>query len=243
MRQKLLIVIMSLVVNACSGVKELKTAITGANLSETDNLKDSEHQPIKTPLPTPITEQPNQNSLWQPGARSFFKDQRASQPGDILTVSIDINDSASMNNTSSKSRTSQNNSVISKLAGAETGLKKYFPGISPPTIFDTKSSPSHSGSGTINRSEKVNLEVAAMVVELLSNGNLFIKGEQEVLVNSELRKLYVSGIISRADIEPGNIVSSRRISQARIYYGGEGEVNDVQQDKWGNKVIEAIMPF
>lgn len=243
MRVTLGIMMVSSMLVGCSGISELKTAVAGTNLSGIDNIKDPEEAPIKTPLPDAMVEQPNRNSLWQPGARSFFKDQRACRPGDILTVTVNINDSANMNNSTKKERTSQNKSALSKLAGAETGLSKYFPGITPSSVFDTSSTPSHSGKGTINRAEQINLEVAAMVVQLLPNGNLVIKGEQEILVNSELRRLHVSGIISKADIDPGNIVNSRRISQARIYYGGEGEINDVQQDKWGNKIIEAIMPF
>jgi flagellar L-ring protein FlgH len=237
------IVMAVFLIAGCSGVGELKTAIVGTNLSDINNIQDPEDTPVKTPLPDAILEQPNRNSLWQPGARSFFKDQRASRQGDILTVVVNINDSANMNNATKKERASTNKGALSKLAGAETGLYKYFPGITPSSTFDTSSTPAHSGKGTINRAEQINLEVAAMVVQLLPNGNLVIKGEQEILINSELRKLHVSGIISKADIEPGNIVNSRRISQARIYYGGEGEINDVQQDKWGNKVIEAIMPF
>jgi flagellar L-ring protein precursor FlgH len=243
MRVILEIMMVSSMLVGCSGINELKTAVVGTNLSGIDNIKDPEETPVKTPLPDAMTEQPNRNSLWQPGARSFFKDQRACRPGDILTVTVNINDSANMNNSTKKERASQNKSVLSKLAGAETGLHKYFPGITPASVFDTSSSPAHSGKGTINRAEQINLEVAAMVVQLLPNGNLVIKGEQEILVNSELRRLHVSGIISKADIDPGNIVNSRRISQARIYYGGEGEINDVQQNKWGNKIIEAIMPF
>ena len=243
MRVTLGIMMVSSMLAGCSGIGELKTAVVGTNLSGIDNIKDPEEAPIKTPLPDTIVEQPNRNSLWQPGGRSFFKDQRASRPGDILTVTVHINDSATMNNATKKERASLNKGALSKLAGAETGLSKYFPGITPSSVFDTSSTPSHSGKGTINRPEQINLEVAAMVVQLLPNGNFVIKGEQEILVNSELRRLHVSGIISKADIDPGNIVNSRRISQARIYYGGEGEINDVQQDKWGNKIIEAIMPF
>jgi flagellar L-ring protein FlgH len=232
-----------LLLGGCSGVGELKTALIGPQFSEAENLKTPEDGAVKTPLPQTIVEQPNLNSLWQPGARSFFKDQRASRPGDILTVVVNINDSANMNNSTQKQRDSQNKSILNKLAGAETGLYKYFPGITPASVFDTKSSPSHSGKGSINRVEQIKLEIAAMVIQLMPNGNLMIKGEQEILVNSELRRLHVSGIISKADIEPGNVVNSRRISQARIYYGGEGEIQDVQQDKWGNKLMEAISPF
>jgi flagellar L-ring protein precursor FlgH len=243
MRNILILTAITGLLSGCSGVGELKTAVVGTNLSEIGSIKDPDEAPVKTPLPEAIVEQPNRNSLWQPGARSFFKDQRASRPGDILTVTVNINDSANMNNATKKERASQNKNALSKLAGAETGLHKYFPGITPSSVFDTSSTPSHSGKGTINRAEQINLEVAAMVVQLLPNGNLVIKGEQEILVNSELRRLHVSGVISKADIDPGNIVNSRRISQARIYYGGEGEINDVQNDKWGNKLIEAITPF
>lgn len=243
MKHILIFMIFPVMLVGCSGINELKTAVAGTNLSGIDNIKDPEEAEVKTQLPAPIVEQPNRNSLWQPGARAFFKDQRASRPGDILTVVVNVNDSANMNNATKKERSSQNKSALTKLAGAETGLHKYIPGITPSSLFDTSSSPSHSGKGAINRAEQINLEIAAMVVQQLPNGNLVIKGEQEILINSELRKLHVSGIVSRSDIEPGNIVNSRRISQARIYYGGEGEINDVQQDKWGNKLLEAIAPF
>lgn len=243
MKYVLTTMLFSCLLVGCSGINELKTAVAGTNLSGIDNIKDPEEAEVKTPLPAPIAEQPNRNSLWQPGARSFFKDQRASRPGDILTVVVNVNDSANMNNSTKKERASQNKSALTKLAGAETGLHKYLPGVTPSSLFDTSSTPSHSGKGSINRAEQINLEVAAMVIQQLPNGNLVIKGEQEILINSELRKLHVSGIVSRSDIEPGNIVNSRRISQARIYYGGEGEINDVQQDKWGNKLLEAISPF
>jgi flagellar L-ring protein precursor FlgH len=243
MRHLLSVTLIASALAGCSGLNELKTAIAGTNLSGIGDIKDPDEVPVKTPLPETIVEQSNRNSLWQPGARSFFKDQRASRPGDILTVMVNINDSANMNNATKKERESINKNALSKLAGSETGLHKYLPGITPASVFDTSSTPSHSGKGSINRAEQINLEVAAMVVQLLPNGNLVIKGEQEILVNSELRKLHVSGIVSKADIDPGNVVNSRRISQARIYYGGEGEINDVQQDKWGNKLIEAITPF
>lgn len=243
MNKVLQVFLLAAFVVGCSGANELKTAIAGPQLSAVENLKTPEEGLVKTPMPQATTEQPNLNSLWQPGARSFFKDQRASRPGDILTVVVNINDSANMNNATQKQRDSQNKGNLAKLAGAETGLYKYFPGITPGNVFSTQRNPSHSGKGTVNRLEQIKIEVAAMVVRLLPNGNLIIKGEQEILVNSELRKLHVSGIISKADIEPGNIVNSKRISQARIYYGGEGEIQDVQQDKWGNKIIEALMPF
>lgn len=227
----------------CSGLNEVKTSLVGPRLSESENLKDPEEVEPETPLPTAMNERPNKNSLWQPGARSFFKDQRASRPGDILTVVVNVSDSAVMSNASQKSRSSQTKSALTKLAGSETGLHKYIPGITPASVLDTLSSPAHSGKGAINRSEQIKIEVAAMVTHVLPNGNLKIKGEQEIMVNSELRKLLVSGIISRSDIEPGNLVNSRRMSQARIYYGGEGEIQDAQQNKWGSKLVEAINPF
>lgn len=237
------LIFVTVFLSGCSGLNEVKTAVIGPQLSEAEDLSDPKEQERKTPLPVAMVEKPNKNSLWQPGARSFFKDQRASRPGDILTVVVNVSDSAVMNNASQKSRSSQNKSALNKLAGSETGLHKYIPGITPSSVLDTLSTPSHSGKGAINRSEQIKIEVAAMVVGVMPNGNLAIKGEQEIMVNSELRKLFVSGIISRADIEPGNLVNSRRMSQARIYYGGEGEIQDVQQNKWGNKLIEAINPF
>lgn len=228
--------------SGCGLFSGIKNATMDPQLSPIENIK-KENERVQTPLPKPQEPKINNNSLWQPGAKAFLRDQRASEPGDILTVKIVLNDSAAINNATSHDRKSSLKTNLTKLAGAETGLGKYMPGITPASVLDTLSNPTHSGKGSIKRDETVSLEVAAMVVEILPNGNMYIKGEQEFVVNHELRNVFVSGIIKAADIEPGNIVFSNRIAQARIFYGGDGHIDSAQRQKWGASLADAISPF
>lgn len=228
--------------SGCGLLSGIKNATMDPQLSRIENIK-KEDEKVQTPLPKPQEPKINNNSLWQPGAKAFLRDQRASEPGDILTVKVVVNDSAALNNSTSHDRKSSLNTSLTKLAGAETGLGKYIPGITPASVLNTISNPTHAGKGSIKRDETVSLEVAAMVVEILPNGNMYIKGEQEFVVNHELRNVHVSGIIKAADIEPGNIVFSNRIAQARIFYGGEGHIDGAQRQKWGSSLVEALSPF
>jgi flagellar L-ring protein precursor FlgH len=235
-------ILLCFLITGCSLAEDLGGAITGPQLSETKNLEQDEA--IETPLPLEaFAEDHSPNSLWRKGATSFLQDQRASREGDILTVVVKVNDSANLQNNTKVQRTSTNSLAAPKLFGNETGLSDYIPEIDPTNLLSTAAAPSHDGKGSAQRSENIQFEIAAMVIKRLPNGNLFVKGEQEMMVNKELRKILVSGIVAPADIEPGNIVNSRRLSQARIYYGGEGSIQGAQNAKWGTKLLEAITPF
>ena len=100
-----------------------------------------------------------------------------------------------------------------------------------------------SGKGTIDRSEKIQLSVAAVVTDVLPNGNLVINGSQEVRVNFELRQLTVAGIARPTDITRTNMVSYDRLAEARISYGGRGRVSEVQQPSWGHQIYDTLRPF
>ncbi len=235
-------ILLCFLITGCSVVQDVNNAITGPQLSDTKNLEEDEQ--IETPLPLEtLSENHSANSLWRKGATSFLQDQRASREGDILTVVVKMNDSANLQNSTKFQRASANSLAAPKLFGNETRLSDYIPGIDPKNLLSTAAAPSHDGKGSAQRSEAIQFEVAAMVVRRLPNGNLFIKGEQEMMVNKELRKIQISGIVAPSDIEPGNIVNSRRLSQARIFYGGEGDIQGVQGAKWGNKLLDAISPF
>jgi len=184
------------------------------------------------------------NSLWRTGARAFFNDQRAGRVGDILTVQIDIDDSAKTNNASSSSRTSGSTLGVPNFFGLETTLGKILPGAyDPATMIETNSANNNAGSGSVNRQEKINLTIAAVVTGILPNGNMVIQGTQEVRTNAELRQLTVAGIVRPEDISSANTIRHTQIAEARISYGGRGDISRVQKTPSGQSLVERFSPF
>lgn len=175
---------------------------------------------------------------WVGGSADFFRDARASKKGDLVTVNIQINDRATLNNTSNRSRNSS----------ADGGLNfKYdVMGIVEANVngnAEVESNSRSSGRGTTARSETIDLSVAAMVTQVMPNGFLLIQGSQEVVVNFEQRTLHISGLVRPVDISPENTISYEKIAEARIAYGGRGRLTEVQQPGWGQQIWDRISPF
>lgn len=203
-----------------------------------------DYRPVHMPMPTPDTTEKPMNSLWQTGSRGFFKDQRASRVGDILTVAITTNDKAVTSNTTTRNRNSSEKIGVDNFMGLETNLTHFLPDqVNPSKLIGLTSNPTHSGAGTINRSEVINLTVAATIIQILPNGNYVINGRQEFRVNYDIRDVTISGIVRGADITSANTISLDKISEARLSYGGRGQLDDVQQPPWGMQILDAVSPL
>lgn len=186
----------------------------------------------------------NANSLWREGRRSFFNDQRASRIGDILTVNIEIDDSAQLSNSSNRTREGSTSVGVGNFFGLEGALGRILPGeFDNNNMVSADAESEHRGQGAINRQEKIELTVAAVIVDRLPNGNLVIAGRQEVRINAELRELTVSGLIRPEDIDANNTISQEQIAEARISYGGRGSISAVQRPNWGQRLGDAITPW
>ena len=190
------------------------------------------------PAPAPISH--DNNSLWQFGAQSFFHDPRAMHIGDVITVNVTVDDSAKLANTTSRSRTNSENANATNLFGLEKVLP---PAMDPTSLVKMGSDNSNVGAGKVERSEALNLTLAALVAQVLPNGNLVIDGHQQVRVNNELRDMRLSGIVRREDITQNNTVNLSQITEARVIYGGRGTVSDVQQPRYGSQLFDIIMPW
>jgi flagellar L-ring protein FlgH len=202
------------------------------------------YQPVSMPMPEPQVTERQPNSLWRSGARAFFKDQRAARVGDLLTVVINIDDSAQVNNTSTRSRNNTDSMGMPNLLGLETDLTNILPeGNDLNSLISASGSNTDSGAGAINRTEKIELQVAAVISQLLPNGNMVLRGSQEIRVNNEVRVLNISGIIRPEDIGATNTISYEKIAEARIAYGGRGQITDVQQPPYGHQVLDILSPF
>jgi len=168
---------------------------------------------------------------WIGGNADFFRDARASRKGDLITVNIQIDDRATLNNSSNRSRSSE--------ADGGLGLNFEVMGVVKSDVSGDGSIESNSrsnGQGTTARSERIDLAVAAVVTRVMPNGYLLIEGSQELVVNYEQRTLKVSGLVRPADISPDNTISYEKIAEARIAYGGRGRISEVQQPGWGQQI-------
>ncbi len=221
----------------CSAVDRIENIGTAPKLAAVGN--PSGRQIVsEIPMPAPIRHV--DNSLWQPGAKSFFNDPRASHIGDVITVNVSTSDAAKLSNTSSRSRTNSENMSMDNLFGLEKALPNSM---DPSSLVKTGSDNSNVGTGAVVRSEAINMSLAALVAQVLPNGNMVINGHQQVRVNNELRDMQVSGIVRREDITQDNTVNLTQIAEARISYGGKGLINDVQQPRYGSQLLDIILPW
>jgi len=183
-------------------------------------------------------------SLWSGGRSSLFRDRRAVGRGDILTVTIEIDDRAEISNSSSRSRSAGESLSIPSLFGIPQRIGNSLPtGASLDPAIDLQSQSSSSGDGAIRRNEKLTLRVAATIIEVQRNGVLRIRGSQEVRVNSETRELWVDGYVRPEDISRQNEVTYDKIASARISYGGRGQVSSVQAPRAGQAALNSLLPF
>ena len=221
---------------ACGGMSEV-----GRAPAFTPAEQSSEHYAMMSPgLPeaAPPRRAIDQSSLWSGGQKSLLGDRRASKRGDILTVVVDINESAQISNTSKRSRSGSENMGMGSVFGLEGKLPV---GITPDV--ELKSQSKSQGDGSVRRNEKLELRVAATVVDVLQNGVLQIQGSQEVRVNYEMRELLVTGYVRPEDISRGNEITYDRMASARISYGGRGQISDVQQPRIGQQIADKVLPF
>lgn len=228
---------------SCSALDRLKNIGEQPALSAIENpTAQPGYKPVQMPMPAPQPAVYNPNSLWRNGSRAFFKDQRAMQVGDIMTVKVKITDNAKFENGTQRSRTNKEDSGISDFIGSKT-ITNPATAILPGKILTADSTASSEGKGSVNRQEALLTNVAAVVTQVLPNGNLVVEGKQEVRVNFEVRELIVAGIVRPEDIESDNTIDSTKIAQARIAYGGRGQITDVQQPRYGQQVLDVLLPF
>jgi flagellar L-ring protein precursor FlgH len=201
------------------------------------------YKPVQMPMPAPQPAVYNPNSLWRSGSRAFFKDQRAHQIGDILTVTVNITDKAAIENETQRSRTNKEDSGVTDYIGSKTLGASAAKAILPGRILTADSNASSEGKGSVNRQEALQTNVAAVVTQVLPNGNLVVEGKQEVRVNFEIRELIVAGIVRPENIQSDNTIDSSKIAEARIAYGGRGQLTDVQQPRYGQQVLDVLLPF
>ncbi len=253
MRKIILIAAMAATLSGCGAVGRLKAVGKAPKLSEMQPVDMPEIEPslsrpsdrLSGPAPSGATAQApqpaNNASLFRTGAGALFRDQRANKSGDILTIRINIADKADLGNNTSRTRGGSENGGLGGLLNISP-VKKLL-GADANAALETNSGSKYAGGGTTARSETINMTMAAIVTQVLPNGNLMIKGRQEVRVNFEMRELIITGIIRPEDIGRDNSIRHSQIAEARVIYGGKGQLTDAQQARWGQQIYDALFPF
>ncbi len=215
--------------------------------SFTPNAESPEHVAMLFPglaMHTQAQRSVDQSSLWSGGRESLLGDRRAMQKGDILTVVIEIDEKAEISNDTTRSRDGSESLGVPQLFGLPQRLDEKLPiGATMTDAVELNSKSQSSGSGSVKRKEKLTLRVAVTVIDVLPNGVLSISGSQELRVNFEMRELLVSGFVRPEDIARQNEITYDKIASARVSYGGRGQITDVQQPRYGQQILDAILPF
>lgn len=226
----------------CTSVDEI-----GKPPNLTPLMQGREHSAMVFPgLPQSVERRTlvDESSLWRGDRQSLLGDRRALQRGDIMTVVIEIDDKAEISNSTSRSRGGSEDLGIPNFLGVPQRIEEGWPaGSDPRTPIGIDSNSKSKGDGSVRRKEKLTLRVAATIVDVLPNGVLHIEGQQEVRVNFEIRELLVSGYVRPEDISRQNEITYDKIASARISYGGRGQITDVQQPRYGQQILDAILPF
>jgi flagellar L-ring protein FlgH len=234
-------VLCAVVLSGCGTLSRLsEVGRDPAMTASADPTKDPAWRPVTMPMPARQPSPNEANALWRSGSRAFFKDQRAAQVGDIVTVLVRMNDAANLKNVTSANRSSTETAGMPNFFGLEAMIPKT---VTPSTLISASSGNNNTGAGQIQRNEAVTLRLAGVVTQVLPNGNLVVAARQEFMVNSELRDLRVTGVIRPQDIASDNTVLHDRMAEARIAYAGKGQLTDLQRARWGQQMIDIMMPF
>ena len=240
-----ILLILILALTACGQAERLSRIGRPPEFSPlTDPTQDPRYRPVSMPMPAAQEAPPVANSLWRPGSRTFLRDQRAAQVGDLITILVSIQDQAQLQNRTQRSRNGVETMAAPNLFGQERNPRRlYPPGADPAALLNTNSTGTSDGNGNVRRNEQITLRLAATITQSLPNGNMVLQGRQEVRVNNEMRELSVNGIARPQDIASDNTVRHDRLAEARISYGGRGSLSDIQQPRLGQQLLDILSPF
>lgn len=247
----LLFILLSLSLSGCRLGQQLSSIGEPPPISQIqDPNKTPGFVPVQMPLPPAYNQARAANSLWEPCSKAFFKDQRASRVGDIVTALIEIQQSESMSMNPEINRETKNGLTIGSMMGLENLTNRWFHNgtgddkkTKNPNWIDFTSKPELKSKAKYNVSDSMQFKMACYVVQMLPNGNMVVQGRQEIRLVNEVREVILKGIIRREDISSNNTVHSDKIAEMRISYGGRGELSDMQSFPIGQQVLNKVMPF
>jgi len=188
----------------------------------------------------------NPGSLFGRGDNPVFSDKKAMNVNDIVTVVINENILASSSGQKSLSKSTVDGlggGVMSGVAGKITGNLANQVNALTDIGFKINSNNVFNSKGSNQRTEKFTTTLSARIIKILENGNYFIDGRREMLIDGQKQILHVSGVIRPEDISQTNQINSQNIADAKILYETQGDIKEASEKSWGTKAVESIWPF
>ncbi|MCB2214726.1 flagellar basal body L-ring protein FlgH [Desulfofustis glycolicus] len=192
-----------------------------------------EAQPIET----------TNGSLWTTQSGSLFEDHKARAIGDIVTIVISEQARASREASTTSGRDSNYAAGIPNFFGLENHDFVVESNLDMSNMLNANFTNSFQGSGKTERSGDLTASLSAQIIDVYPNGNYKVRGGKEVMVNTEVQIIYLSGIVRPVDITAGNTIDSNKILNARISYTGRGPIADKQEPGWLGRAIDHVWPF
>ena len=183
------------------------------------------------------------DSLWkEESPASMFADKRAAKVGDIITILVQENATASKDNSTKTSKSAGVDASISTFLYSPTASSFLTKGGTMPAVkYNSKQD--FDGGGSINNSEKITARIAVKVIDVLPNRQLIIEGRRETSFSGEKQEAILRGTVRTEDVMANNTVFSYDVADATIKYLSRGTISDNTRKGWFSRVWEKLTPF
>jgi len=205
--------------------------------------KDSNLELVEKAMHAPREDHTETGSLWNNTGATIFSDPKANAVGDLVTVLVAENASATRNLGTKKNKSSSHKTSVTAALGYEASLSAKNPNFKPATALDLSNSKNFNGSGQTTNSDTLTASVTSVVTEVFPNGNMRIIGRRQLTINNQPQALTFQGVIRPMDIASGNTIPSSKVAQAVISYGGGGDLASVASEGWLGQTLDVIWPF
>jgi len=220
----------------------LALAASGCMPTERSVTQDKNLDLIEKAMQTPRQNNSESGSLWNNSGSTMFTDPKARSVGDLITVLVVENASATRSLGTKKSKSSSRKTGLDAALGLETTMLPQS-NINPAAAVNISDSKNFDGSGSTTNSDTLTASVTAVVTQVYPNGNMRIIGRRQVTINHQPQELTFSGVIRPLDIAPDNTVASAKVAQAVVSYGGGGELATVAHEGWLAQTLDRVWPF
>jgi len=217
--------------------------LSGCMPSRHSVLNDEHKETVLSALETALPDPTKTGSLWAGHDARIFTDPKAHKVGDLVTILVQEQASATRSLGMKKAKKSDHKTSLTAMLGYETSLSSKNTNFNPESAIDISDEKSFDGSGSTNNSDTLTASITAVVTKVYPNGNLQVVGRRQVSINHQPQVLTFTGVIRPIEIAANNTIPSSRVAQARISYGGGGELATVAHEGWLSRTLDQIWPF